>query len=203
MSYIKFEQLKENIQKFEFSVESDFQVTCLKRIKSGGDFLINHPERREALLALLAGMVEKIQTPADDDAPRMLIVAPSREACLEIEELWVKLSKRTEMIHTLTYEAGDKVKQRLALFNGADIVIGTPKRVNELYFQNGINVNHLKYFLVIDAEQCVKISSILHIARMCDSFPKCQRIIYNFGPDKYTERLVDAILTNPLVIEQE
>jgi hypothetical protein len=34
-------------------------------------------------------------------------------------------------------------------------------------------------------------------------FPKCQRIIYNFGPDKYTERLVDAILTNPLVIEQE
>jgi ATP-dependent RNA helicase RhlE len=135
MSYIKFEQLKENIQKFEFSVESDFQVTCLKRIKSGGDFLINHPERREALLALLAGMVEKIQTPADDDAPRILIVAPSREACLEIEELWVKLSKRTEMIHTLTYEAGDKVKQRLALFNGADIVIGTPKRVNELYFQ--------------------------------------------------------------------
>lgn len=202
MSYIKFEQLQENLLKFDLHIETNKQISCLKRIKSGGDLLIIDSNKKSILTALLVGIVEKIQTPADDDAPRILIVAPNREACLEIEDLWVKISKRTEMIHTMTYEEGDKVKQRLSLFNGADLVIGSPKRVNELYFQNGINVNHLKYFLVIDSEMCIKNSSILHIARMCDSFPKCQRIIYNNGLLKYTERLVGSILTNPMILEE-
>ncbi len=201
MQYIKFEQLIENLEKFELKVDSEFQIACLKRVKSGGDLLILNDKRQEALIALLAGFVEKIQVPANDDAPRILIVAADNQLCLDIEALWIKISKRTEMIHTLTYETREKVKQRNDLFNGADIVIGTPKRVNELYFQNGININKLKYFLVVDSEKCLKFSSVAHVTRMSESFPKCQKIVMNPTMEKYTERLVDAVLENPMIIE--
>ena len=61
MQYIKFEQLIENLEKFELKVDSEFQIACLKRVKSGGDLLILNDKKQEAIIALLSGFVEKIQ----------------------------------------------------------------------------------------------------------------------------------------------
>lgn len=201
MDFILFDQLKENLTLNKFNLDQPFQVESFKKIKSGGDFVVLHENLEEKLLALFSGILEKTKTPADDDAPRILVILPTDSEALIAEQIWIKLAKRTEIIHTLTTEKGNKIKQRLALFNGADIVFGTPKRSNELYFQNGINVNHLKFFLLINANQCVKNSSIGHITRMCDSFPKCQKIITDSEIYPNTEKMIDKILTQPTIIE--
>ena len=202
MPKIKFEQLIENLTINQLSLETEIQSFCFSKVKSGGDTLVLTSKTQETIISILAGIVEVLQTPADDDAPRILIVAPSKEICLEIESLWLKISKRTQMIHTLVFEQGDKVKQRIALFNGADIVIGTPKRLNEMYFQNGLNINKLKYFIVFEAEKCVKASSVIHIARMTDSFPKCQKWIIDSVGGNITLKLTDEILENATNIDE-
>lgn len=200
MPKIKFEQLIENLTINQLSLETEIQNACFSKVKSGGDSLVLTEKVEDVLISVLAGMVEVLQTPADDDAPRILIVAPSKEICLWIESMWLKISKRTLMIHTLVFEHRDKVKQRIALFNGADIVIGTPKRLNEMYFQNGLNVNKLKYFIVFEGEKCIKESSIIHISRMTESFPKCQKWIIDSVDGKNTSKLSDSILENPAEI---
>jgi superfamily II DNA/RNA helicase len=202
MSKIKFEQLIENLTLNQISLETEIQSFCFSKVKSGGDTFVLTSQLEDILISVLAGIVEVLQTPADDDAPRILIVAPSKDVCLQIESLWLKISKRTQMIHTLVFEQGDKVKQRIALFNGADIVIGTPKRLNDMYFQNGLNINKLKYFIVYEAEKCVKASSIIHIARMTDSFPKCQKWIIDNIEGKNTLKLVENILDVPFEVNE-
>ena len=200
MPKIKFEQLIENLTLNQISLETEIQSFCFSKMKSGGDVIALSTDTENTLISVLAGMVEVLQIPAEDDAPRILIVAPSKDICLWIESMWLKISKRTQMIHTLVFEHGDKVKQRIALFNGADIVIGTPKRLNEMYFQNGLNINKLKYFIVFEAEKCVKASSVIHIARMTDSFPKCQKWIIDSVEGKNTIKLAENILENPTEI---
>jgi superfamily II DNA/RNA helicase len=200
MPKIKFEQLIENLTLNQISLETEIQSFCFSKVKSGGDVIALSTDTENTLISVLAGMVEVLQIPAEDDAPRILIVAPSKDICLWIESMWLKISKRTQMIHTLVFEQGDKVKQRIALFNGADIVIGTPKRLNEMYFQNGLNINKLKYFIVFEAEKCVKASSVIHIARMTDSFPKCQKWIIDSVEGKNTIKLAENILENPTEI---
>ncbi|MFN5444101.1 MAG: DEAD/DEAH box helicase [Crocinitomicaceae bacterium] len=202
MSKIKFEQLIENLTLNQISLETEIQSFCFSKVKSGGDTFVLTSQLEDILISVLAGIVEVLQTPADDDAPRILIVAPSKDVCLQIESLWLKISKRTQLIHTLVFEQGDKVKQRIALFNGADIVIGTPKRLNDMYFQNGLNINKLKYFIVYEAEKCVKASSIIHIARMTDSFPKCQKWIIDNIEGKNTLKLVENILDVPFEVNE-
>lgn len=202
MSKIKFEQLIENLTLNQISLETEIQSFCFSKVKSGGDTFVLTSQLEDILISVLAGIVEVLQTPADDDAPRILIVAPSKDVCLQIESLWLKISKRTQMIHTLVFEQGDKVKQRIALFNGADIVIGTPKRLNDMYFQNGLNINKLKYFIVFEAEKCVKASSIIHITRMTDSFPKCQKWIIDNIEGKNTLKLVENILDVPFEVNE-
>jgi uncharacterized protein YifE (UPF0438 family) len=139
MDFILFDQLKENLTLNKFNLDKQYQLESFKKIKSGGDFVVLDSNLEETLIAIFSGILEKTKSPADDDAPRILVILPSENEVLIAEQIWVKLSKRTEIIHTLTTEKGNKIKQRLALFNGADIVLGTPKRSNELYFQNGIN----------------------------------------------------------------
>jgi len=79
-------------------------------------------------------------------------------------------------------------------------VIGTPKRLNEMYFQNGLNINKLKYFIVFEAEKCVKASSVIHIARMTESFPKCQKWIIDSSEGRNKLKLTENILENPAEI---
>ena len=202
MSKIKFEQLIENLSLNQISLDTEIQSFCFSKVKSGGDTFVLTSKAEDILISVMAGIVEILQTPADDDAPRILIVAPNKDICLWIESMWLKISKRTQMIHTLVFEQGDKVKQRIALFNGADIVIGTPKRLNEMYFQNVLNINKLKYFIVFEAEKCVKASSVIHIARMTDSFPKCQKWIIDNIEGKNTLKLVENILDIPYEVNE-
>ena len=202
MSKIKFEQLIENLSLNQISLDTEIQSFCFSKVKSGGDTFVLTSKAEDILISVMAGIVEILQTPADDDAPRILIVAPNKDICLWIESMWLKISKRTQMIHTLVFEQGDKVKQRIALFNGADIVIGTPKRLNEMYFQNGLNINKLKYFIVFEAEKCVKAASVIHIARMTDSFPKCQKWIIDTIEGKNTSKLVENILDVPFEVNE-
>lgn len=201
MSHFVFEKLVNNIKDNQFSFDTKHQLQCLHKIKAGGDFICVTADLISISQAIIAAFIEKEQTPADDDAPRFLIMAPEKETALLIEEIWMKLSRRTEIIHTVTHEKGDKVKQRNALFQGADVVIGTPKRMNELYFQNGININKLKYFLMIDADKCVRASSIGYISRMIESFPKCQKMVISKVMEKNTEKISELILSNPFVFQ--
>ena len=59
--------------------------------------------------SLIPGILEKTKSPADDDAPRILVILPSENEVLIAEQIWIKLSKRTEIIHTLTTEKGNKI----------------------------------------------------------------------------------------------
>jgi len=103
MSKIKFEQLIENLTLNQISLETEIQSFCFSKVKSGGDTFVLTSQLEDILISVLAGIVEVLQTPADDDAPRILIVAPSKDVCLQIESLWLKISKRTQMIHTLVF----------------------------------------------------------------------------------------------------
>ena len=81
MPKIKFEQLIENLTINQLSLETEIQNACFSKVKSGGDSLVLTEKVEDVLISVLAGMVEVLQTPADDDAPRILIVAPSKEIC--------------------------------------------------------------------------------------------------------------------------
>jgi superfamily II DNA/RNA helicase len=58
-------------------------------------------------------------------------------------------------------------------------VVGTAKRIYDLYIQNGINMGKLKLFVLDDAETMLKESTIAQMRRIADSLPKCQRIIFS------------------------
>ncbi len=73
-----------------------------------------------------------------------------------------------------------------------------PKRVGELYFQNGINLKQVKFFLVLEAIQIARKGGLTPILRLSESLPKCQKIIFQSAKHEKLENMIDECLMNPL-----
>ena len=60
-----------------------------------------------------------------------------------------KATKEIDLTIDLVFDKGSKLKQRNDLFDGTEVIVGTTKRICELYFQNGFNIAKLKLFIVL------------------------------------------------------
>ncbi|MHC5353999.1 DEAD/DEAH box helicase [Myroides sp. LJL115] len=80
---------------------------------------------------------------------KVLIVTPTRELAQQIGDNFEKYAKYTNITSILLY-GGMSIKPQIEqLQKGADIIIGTPGRLLDLYKQKHLNLDHL-HFLVLD-----------------------------------------------------
>ena len=86
----------------------------------------------------------------------------------------------------LAHERGKQIQQRNDIFDGTEIVIGTAKRIYDLYIQSGLNLNLLRLFVIDDANQTLVKNNPGYLARFADSLPKCQILI---GAKVYNDKL--------------
>jgi len=100
------------------------------------------------LIAVLSRMIAQ-QPPIPRPMPRCLIVAPTRELVAQIHAEAVLIGQFTGFSIIPVFGGIDYNKQRAALRQGADIVIGTPGRLID-YLKQGIYSLRKTEFLVID-----------------------------------------------------
>jgi superfamily II DNA/RNA helicase len=104
----------------------------------------------------------------------------------------------------LAHDRGNKLQQRNDIFDGTEIIVGTPKRLQELYIQNGYNVSKLKLFVLDDAIELFKGGYKTQISRIAESLPKCQYLMASQSfSDKRIEEFLDLFVPVSLHIEAE
>ena len=75
-------------------------------------------------------------------------------------------------------EKGQRIKQRNDLYYGTELIIGTPKRLCELYYQNGFNIGQLRFFMILDINEIFKKGLRGFVSRVSESLPKCKKIVF-------------------------
>ncbi|KUF39321.1 DEAD/DEAH box helicase [Myroides marinus] len=80
---------------------------------------------------------------------KVLIVTPTRELAVQIGDNFEKYAKYTNVTYITLY-GGMSIKPQIEQLNkGADVIIGTPGRLLDLYKQKHLDLDHL-HFLVLD-----------------------------------------------------
>jgi superfamily II DNA/RNA helicase len=102
-------------------------------------------------------------------------------------------------------EKGNKVKQRNDLYDGTEIIVGTSRRVCEMYFQNGFNISKLKLFVVLKLDEQVKYGWLGFIGRIAESLPKCKQVLFltSFDDERITNYVDQFMPPHQLIIESE
>jgi ATP-dependent RNA helicase RhlE len=176
------------------------QQKIISKINSGADLIIESEDHSGKTTALVLTTIHKLKEPFED-AARALIIVPSIDLAIEMENQFKLLSVGTKLrIHT-AHEGGKIDKQNEDIYIGADVVIGTPKRIMEIYFRKNINITKVKLFAIDDTELVVKNLHQGYIHRLADSLPKCQHLIFTNAYSERIEAMIEKFMVAPQFIE--
>jgi ATP-dependent RNA helicase RhlE len=178
------------------------QQKIISKINSGADLIIESEDNSGKTTALVLTTIHKLKEPFED-AARALIIVPSIDHAIEMENQFKLLSVGTKLrIHT-AHEGGKIDKQNEDIYIGADVVIGTPKRIMEIYFRKNINITKVKLFAIDDTELVVKNLHQGYIHRLADSLPKCQHLIFTNAYSERIEAMIEKFMVAPQFIESQ
>lgn len=193
MSYAT--QINEQLSKIGITELPEEISISLKALKGGSDVIFEKKAKDQALMISALHILSKIDADLYELLPRALVFCNEIDSCEELEKLVNTLSFNKELKTVVIHDKGDSVKQRNVLYEGIDIVIGTPRRIGELYFQNGINLKHIKLFFVLEGTQIAIKGGLTPILRLNESLPKCQKIVfYETEHDKLVNYLEECLI---------
>ena len=177
------------------------QKKIISTIKSGNDAIILSEGKSGKTTAMVVSLIQMLKY-AQNDVPRAMIIVQDKERADDLELLFKELGKGTDLRVNCVYPGPSLDKIRDKVYFGTDIVIGTTKRVNELYSSSGLNLNDLHIFIVDDAYAIMKAEMISPIDRLANIRPNSQRIIITDTINETILRFKNAKMTNPTMVEQ-
>ena len=127
-----------------------------------------------------------------------LIVTPTRELAIQIEENFKAYSKYTKLKTTVIFGGVSQHGQTRALSNGIDILVATPGRLLDLMNQGFISINAVKYFVLDEADRMLDMGFIHDIKKIIAKLPKNrQSLFFSATMPQNILDLSRQILVNP------
>lgn len=152
------------------------QEKIISRIKGGSSFYITGEKEEEFNLGLTVGVLQYLNYPMPD-TPRCMIIVPNHESAEIVFERFQKFAANMQLGIQLVTDKGKIDDQNMAIYAGADLIIGTIGQILKLYFQCGININKLGLFIILNADEQIALRNLQDITRLTDSFTKFQTIV--------------------------
>ncbi len=201
MSFKKLNpELKEALSNVKITEPTVFQKNVLSKIKGGASLYGIAPDGAGKTMAIVIATLQKLECKAFEDAPRALIFVKDKQAALDLKDEFDKVTRRMDIRTYCAYDEQSIEDQRADIYDGVDIVIATPKRLNKIFFLNGINLAKLKLFIVEDAEFLVKASAYSDLIRTPESLEKCQYLVFSTKFDERMERMQDIFMYNAQIV---
>lgn len=151
--------------------------------------------------AYLLPLLMKIKY-AQGNNPRALILAPTRELVMQIDEAIGQLGKYTDLRHVALYGGLGPKTQIATLGTGVDIIVATPGRFMDLYLTEAVVVKDLKTMVLDEADKMMDMGFMPQIRKILEVIPrKRQNLLFSATFPEKVERLSSEFLEAPVRIE--
>ncbi|MBL7960986.1 DEAD/DEAH box helicase [bacterium] len=129
---------------------------------------------------------------------KSLILTPTRELAVQIGESFTAYGRHTGLRHTVVFGGVSQHAQTNALRSGIDILIATPGRLLDLMHQRFIHLQHVKIFVLDEADRMLDMGFIVDVKKIVAKLPTQRQTLF-FSATMPTEiqRLANTILTHP------
>lgn len=133
---------------------------------------------------------------------KAVILAPTRELAIQIEENFVAYARHTNIKSLVIFGGVSQNPQVKALKEGVDILIATPGRMLDLYNQKFLKLNDVNHFVLDEADSMLDMGMIHDVKRIISHLPKVrQNIFFSATMPKEISKLADSIFKNPVKVE--
>ena len=133
---------------------------------------------------------------------KALILTPTRELAIQIDESFDAYGKHTGLRHAVIYGGVSQFQQTKELRGGVDILIATPGRLLDLIAQRFINLKNIKMFVLDEADRMLDMGFIHDVRKVIALLPeKKQTLFFSATMPPEITRLSSSILNNPVRVE--
>ncbi|MGE4540753.1 MAG: DEAD/DEAH box helicase [Bacteroidales bacterium] len=133
---------------------------------------------------------------------RALILTPTRELAIQIDESFKAYSKFTRLKHTVIFGGVSQVPQVRALSRGVEVLVATPGRLLDLIGQGYIKLHHLETFVLDEADRMLDMGFIHDVKRVIAYLPaKRQTLFFSATMSPVIEKLAQSMLQSPVKVE--
>lgn len=131
-----------------------------------------------------------------------LIVTPTRELAIQIDDDIRDYGKYTDVRHTVIYGGVKQHKQVAQLKQGVDVLVATPGRLLDLISQRIISLRHIDFFVLDEADRMLDMGFINDIRKLLKLLPeKRQSLFFSATMPSNIIKLSNEILSRPKRVE--
>lgn len=206
---MKFSELKliepliEAVNQFNYKEASPIQEKAIPVLLDGKDLFgcAKTGTGKTAAFALPILQMLYLRDEADK-YPRTikaLILAPTRELAIQINETFEMMRPFVNLKSAVVFGGVGQSSQVNKINRGIDVLIATPGRFNDLYQQGLLDLKHVEYLVLDEADRMLDMGFIKDVRKIIKYLPKKrQTMMFSATLPKEIEHLVDEILNNPV-----
>lgn len=133
---------------------------------------------------------------------RSLVVTPTRELAIQIEESFNAYGRHTGLTCTVVFGGVPQNPQVNALKNGVDILVATPGRLLDLMNQGFISLRDIEIFVLDEADRMLDMGFIHDVKRIIAALPqKRQSLFFSATMPPAIVKLAGSIVYKPVKVE--
>jgi ATP-dependent RNA helicase RhlE len=194
-------RLVEGIEAIGYESATPIQEQSIPIILAGNDLIGSAQTGTGKTAAFLLPIINKIIAHKQDEHIKALVIVPTRELAVQIDQQMEGLSYYTPVSSIAVYGGTDGAsfnKEKQALSEGADVVICTPGRMIAHLNMGYVQVKQLEYLILDEADRMLDMGFYDDILKIISYLPKKrQNLLFAATMPYKIGELARKILHNP------
>jgi ATP-dependent RNA helicase RhlE len=151
---------------------------------------------------ILQGIYEDKKYSQGPKQIKALVLAPTRELAEQIKDSFRAYGKALGIRSDVVYGGVNQKSQVVSIKKGLDVLIATPGRLLDLMNQGIVDIRHIRYFVLDEADRMLDMGFIIDVNRIVDKIPKDrQTMLFSATVPKEITKLANSLLKDPVRIE--
>jgi len=186
----------------KFTVPTPIQIDAIPPLLKGRDLLgiaqTGSGKTFAFALPILTHLVAEPRRPGPFQT-RALILAPTRELALQIDEAIRSLSTGSRVRTVVIIGGASRYRQCESMRRGAEIVIGTPGRVRDLMNTRELSIATAERFVLDEADRMLDLGFIKDIRHIVSALPaRRQSALFSATMPAEIASLAASLLRDPV-----
>ncbi len=206
MNFTEFslhEKLQQGIAGAGYVECTPVQEQVLKNSLEGRDLYVQSQTGTGKTAAYLVSIIQQMLSRQDVAGKKALVMVPTRELAVQVQEEAEKLCSATELVCSSFYGGVGYDKQVAALKKGVDIMIGTPGRVIDLHEGGQMDLSSVAFLCVDEADRMFDMGFYPDLRTLIKVLPaaeKRQTMLFSATLNSYVKNLAWEYTRNPAEI---
>ena len=187
------------LQDLGYAKPTEIQAKAIPHVLSWHDLMASAQTGSGKTAAYALPIIERLHDRASK--PKALILAPTRELALQVEEHFKSLGKCSQLRTVTLYGGSSYNAQAVLLRRGVDIIIATPGRLLDCIERKSVDLSAIAILVLDEADRLMDMGFMPQIRRVIAKLPKeRQTLMFSATFDMPVRQLAAQYLVNPALV---